>query len=38
MHKTGIAWYQPEHWQRLLEISSDKSDLEDTYDGMAGSG
>ena len=32
MHRTGIAWYRPEDWQRLREISSDRADLEDTYE------
>jgi hypothetical protein len=27
----GVAWYRPEQWDRLLEISSDRGDLEDTY-------
>ena len=27
----GIAWYRPEQWQRLREISVDREDLEDTY-------
>jgi hypothetical protein len=29
---TGVAWYRPEQWDRLLEISSDRAELEDTYD------
>jgi hypothetical protein len=28
----GVAWYRPEQWDRLLEISSDRAELEDTYD------
>lgn len=28
----GIAWYRREQWPRLLEISTDRSDLEDSYD------
>jgi len=28
----GIAWYRREQWPRLLEISADRSDLEDSYD------
>lgn len=28
----GIAWYQPDQWERLLDISEDASDLEDTYE------
>ena len=27
----GIAWYRPEQWQRLREISVDQEDLEDAY-------
>jgi hypothetical protein len=27
----GVAWYQPEQWQQLLEISTDRDDLEDSY-------
>ncbi len=26
--RTGIAWYRPEQWARLREISKDKSNLE----------
>jgi hypothetical protein len=29
--KFGVAWYKPEQWARLLEISQDRQDLEDTY-------
>jgi hypothetical protein len=28
----GVAWYRREQWDRLLEISSDRVELEDTYD------
>jgi hypothetical protein len=28
----GVAWYRRDQWDRLLEISSDRSELEDTYD------
>lgn len=28
----GLCWYQPEQWDRLKEISSDRDDLEDTYE------
>jgi len=28
----GIAWYRRDQWDRLLEISSDRAELEDTYD------
>ena len=29
--KTGVAWYKPEQWDRLLEISEDRGELEKTY-------
>jgi hypothetical protein len=28
----AIAWYRPEQWQRLREISSDVENIEDTYE------
>ncbi|MGO9275615.1 MAG: hypothetical protein ACLQOO_36155 [Terriglobia bacterium] len=28
----GVGWYRPEQWQRLLEISSDRDQLEDTHE------
>lgn len=28
----GVAWYRREQWDRLLEISSDRNELERTYD------
>jgi hypothetical protein len=28
----GVAWYRPEQWQRIREISSDRDHLEDTYE------
>ena len=28
----GVAWYRPEQWERLLEISSDYQELEDTFE------
>ncbi|HET7099985.1 MAG TPA: hypothetical protein VFJ52_02450 [Terriglobia bacterium] len=28
----GIAWYRRDQWPRLLEISADWSDIEDSYD------
>lgn len=28
----GVAWYRREQWNRLLEIASDRDQLEDTYD------
>jgi hypothetical protein len=27
----GLAWYRPEQWQRLREISVDRGELEDSY-------
>jgi hypothetical protein len=29
--KFGIAWFRPEQWSRLLEISKDREDLEETF-------
>jgi pantothenate kinase-related protein Tda10 len=29
---TGVAWYRPEQWARLREISDDVEDLDDTYE------
>jgi hypothetical protein len=28
----GFAWYSREQWNRLLEVSSDRDQLEDTYE------
>lgn len=28
----GVAWYRPDQWDLLLEISSDRAELESTYD------
>jgi len=28
----GVTWYRRDQWDRLLEISSDRAELEDTYD------
>ena len=28
----GVAWYQPDQWQKLLAISVDKEKLEETYE------
>jgi len=28
----GVAWYGREQWPRLLEISTDRDELEDSYD------
>ena len=27
----GFAWYRPEHWQRVREISADADELHDSY-------
>jgi hypothetical protein len=29
---TGIAWYRPEQWARLREVSEDVANLDDTYE------
>jgi hypothetical protein len=29
--KFGVAWFRPEQWSRLLEISEDRKDLEETF-------
>ncbi len=29
--EVGIAWYEAEQWSRLLEISADRDELEETY-------
>ncbi len=28
----GVAWYLPEQWAKLREVSIDREELEDTYD------
>ena len=28
----GVAWWRRDQWGRLFEISSDRTELEDTYD------
>ena len=28
----GVAWYKPDQWQKLLAVSVDKDQLEETYD------
>ena len=28
----GISWFQPEQWERLLEISSDRESLDNSYE------
>ena len=29
---TGVAWYRPEQWQRLRDVSEDVDNLEETYE------
>ena len=29
---TGVAWYRPEQWLRLREVSEDVDNLDETYD------
>ena len=29
---TGVAWYRPEQWSRLVEISADANGLDDCYE------
>src|SRR6267154_1168773 len=29
---TGVAWYRPEQWERLREVSEDVENLDETYD------
>ena len=31
MLKAAVAWYKPEQWSRLREISVDRDQLEETY-------
>jgi hypothetical protein len=33
----GVAWYRKEQWGRLLEISKDRDQLEDTYEAWEAS-
>jgi|GEM_PF-317604 len=33
----GVAWYRPEQWERLREISEDREELETTYEDWKGS-
>ncbi len=28
----GVAWYRPDQWQQLRDVSADRDKLEDTYD------
>ena len=28
----GLSWYQPEQWDRLIEISEDRESLDDSYE------
>jgi hypothetical protein len=30
--KFGVGWYKPEQWKRLLEVSEDRGNLEDTFE------
>ena len=30
--KVGLAWFRREQWDRLLEVSDDRDDLEETFD------
>jgi len=30
--RVGVAWYQPDQWQKLLAVSVDKDKLEETYE------
>jgi hypothetical protein len=32
LRKIAFAWYLPEDWQKLLDISSDRDELEDSYE------
>ncbi|MHB8791147.1 MAG: hypothetical protein ACYDBT_14865 [Desulfobulbaceae bacterium] len=29
--KAAVAWYKPDQWRRLREISEDRDRLEETY-------
>ena len=29
--KFGFAWYRPEQWSRLREVSADRAELEETF-------
>jgi hypothetical protein len=31
----GVAWYRRQDWQRLLEVSVDREELEESYDEWA---
>ncbi|MGH1469973.1 MAG: hypothetical protein ACRBCS_02180 [Cellvibrionaceae bacterium] len=28
----GISWFQPDQWERLIDISEDRDQLDDTYE------
>jgi hypothetical protein len=28
----GLSWFQPEQWERLIEISEDRDALDDSYE------
>lgn len=30
--QVGVAWYKPDQWERLLAVSVDKDNLEETYE------
>ena len=30
--KLGVAWYKPDQWERLREVSEDREDIEETFD------
>jgi hypothetical protein len=30
--ESGVAWYRRDQWEQLLSVSTDRSDLEDTYE------
>jgi hypothetical protein len=30
--KLGVGWYKPEQWKRLLDVSEDRDNLEDTFE------
>lgn len=30
--QVGLAWWQPEQWDRLKEISENRDELDDTYE------
>ena len=32
VYRIGLAWFRREQWDRLLEVSDDRDDLEETFD------